>query len=107
MRSKGVIDCKTHSMPSHVVLHGNLTNDPSVEVMPSGTPVLNIWVSDHTPKGDWAHHCVIVGERAYTFAERYKKGDPITVTGKLVAYKDRDGETRYEVWAATAGDSGL
>jgi single-stranded DNA-binding protein len=95
---------------NQVVIYGNVTADPTVTVMPGGAPVVNFHVSEEHSQGVNFFKCVLVGDRAKRFADRYKAGDHVCVTGRLVSHTVPTGSGEsvwWEVWVTSAGDSGL
>lgn len=101
---------KTHGPANVLVVYGNLTAQPVLETMPNGTPVVNFHVSEEHSQGVNFFKCVLVGERATAFVDRYQVGDHLCVTGRLMSRTRQtpDGESMWwEVWVTSAGYSGL
>jgi single-strand DNA-binding protein len=96
---------------NQIVLVGNLGKNPRLDKTRKDTPVCNMslatsqtWVDpkgDKQEKTDW-HSLVLYGTRATAAAEQLKKGDRVTVIGRLEnnEYTTRgpDGiETRHKI----------
>ncbi|MEI6970684.1 MAG: single-stranded DNA-binding protein [bacterium] len=91
-----------------VILMGNLTKDPELKELPSGTPVadmrlaLNETYTDRSGKKveKVCYIDVVVWERqAQTCAQYLKKGSPVLVEGRLEMneWKTKEGETRTRI----------
>lgn len=101
--------------PNHIVVIGNLVADPQLEAFPSGQPVLNFHLAEQTPKETNFHKVILVGVKAEKFAQTYKKGDSICVTGRLMSttrpcrccQDPKHQLVTWEVWAFSAGASGV
>ncbi len=96
------------SSMNHVILMGNLTRDPEMRKLPSGTAVadLSLAVSDNykDKEGKTVDKTVFVdiaawGRQAETCSEFLKKGSPITVEGKLQLdqWENGNGEKRSKL----------
>lgn len=98
-------------MSNHVTITGNLGQDPELRFTPSGKAVATISVGD-TPRrlnrdtnqwedaGDtlWLR-CSIWGDPAETLAEHGRKGQRVTVVGRLKSrtWETKEGEKRTVV----------
>ena len=95
-------------MSNHVTITGNLGSDPELRFTPSGAAVCTVSVGD-TPRrkneqtGQWEDagetlwlRCSIWREAAEAVAELLRKGDRVTVVGRLKArsWDDKDGSKR-------------
>ncbi len=88
-----------------VTLIGNLTRDPELKALPSGSKVSNIsiatnrvWFNDKKEKQEAIeyHNIVAFGKQAETIAQYCKKGDQILVEGRLQTRSwEQDGSKRY------------
>lgn len=95
-------------MSNHVTITGNLGQDPELRFIPSGKAVCTVSVGD-TPRrfnrdtnawedaGDtlWLR-CTIWGAEAEAVAELLRRGDKVTVVGRLKSrsWDDKDGSKR-------------
>jgi single-strand DNA-binding protein len=88
-----------------IILVGNLTRDPEIRVIEeSGKALTKITIAVQRPfrntngekEADFIQ-VVFFDKRAETVAEFFKKGDPISVSGRLQTrnYEDKDGKRRY------------
>lgn len=86
-----------------VMLIGNLTRDPEVKVMPSGTNLASFSIAVNrnytTAKGEKQEETTYIeieswGKQAETIAKYMKKGRPIYVEGRLKLDKWEDKETK-------------
>lgn len=74
-----------------VIIAGNLTRDPELKALPSGTTVANFGVAsnrDVKRNETWEkvaefHNCVAFGNQAEALAKYLTKGKPILVEGRL------------------------
>lgn len=94
-------------MSNHVTITGNLGQDPELRFIPSGKAVATISVGD-TPRrlnrdtNQWEDagetlwlRCSIWGDAAETLAEKAKRGDKVTVVGRLKSRSwEKDGQKR-------------
>ena len=84
-----------------VILLGNLTRDPEVRYLPSGTPVatLGLAVNNRIKQGDeWKDDpcfidVVVFGKQAESCGEYLSKGQPVLIEGRL----------RYRTWESQEG----
>jgi single-strand DNA-binding protein len=89
---------------NNVVLLGNLTRDPEVRYLPSGTPVatLGLAVTNRIKQGDeWKDDpcfidVVVFGKQAESCGENLSKGQPVLVEGRLRyrSWEGQDGQKR-------------
>lgn len=91
---------------NRVILVGNLTRDPELRHLPSGTPVVNFRlavnevVRDRQTSQMREHVCfvdIVAWERQAETCNQYlSKGSPVLVEGRLVyeEWKNQQGETR-------------
>jgi single-strand DNA-binding protein len=94
---------------NRVVLTGNLTADPDLRSLPSGTTVCNLRVASNTRRkdastGEWADRpnyfdIVVWGAQGENCARYLTKGRPIAVDGHLDwrEYEAPDGSRRQAV----------
>lgn len=89
-----------------VILIGNLVRDPEARQIPSGRLVTNftIAVNDNTPNANANFiRCVAWNNQANFLTTYLKKGDAISIEGRIVSrsYVDNNGKTNYvtEVYA--------
>ncbi|HEV3071884.1 MAG TPA: single-stranded DNA-binding protein [Solirubrobacteraceae bacterium] len=78
---------------NRVVLTGNLTHDPELRTLPSGTPVCDLRIACNTRRkdpdsGEWVDkpnyfNVVAWGPQAETAAEYLCKGRPVAIDGRL------------------------
>jgi single-strand DNA-binding protein len=99
---------------NRVILMGNLTRDPELRYIPSGTAVSDIGlaVNDRRkgPNGDWIEETTFVdvtlwGRQAEIANEYLTKGSPVLIEGrlKLDSWQDKDGQKRSKL--KVIGDS--
>ena len=97
-------------MSNQIVITGNLAGDPELRFTPSGAAVANFTVCDTPRKFDrdrneWVDagdtlfmRCAIWREDAELVAETLKRGQKVTVTGKLTQRSyEKDGEKRIVI----------
>lgn len=93
---------------NRVILMGNLTRDPELRYIPSGTAVSDIGlaVNDRRkgPNGDWIEETTFVdvtlwGRQAEIANEYLTKGSPVLIEGrlKLDSWQDKDGQKRSKL----------
>ncbi|MEE1045185.1 MAG: single-stranded DNA-binding protein [Olegusella sp.] len=94
---------------NRVNISGNLTRDPELRSMPSGTPVLTfgVAVNDRVKdqqSGEWRDRpnyidCVLFGARAQGLARFLNKGTKVAVEGKLhySKWQAQDGSNRSKI----------
>ena len=93
---------------NRVILMGNLTRDPEIKTLPSGTQVAEIGlaVNDRIKRGDqWEDYanffdCTAFGRTAENLGRFFRKGRPILIEGKLRwrSWEDRNtGQKRSKV----------
>lgn len=92
---------------NRVVLLGNLTHDPELKSLPSGTSVceLRIAVNDRIKRGDtwedYAHYfdVTVFGAQAENCDAYLSKGRQVAVDGRLRwrSWEDKDGNKRSKV----------
>jgi single-strand DNA-binding protein len=76
---------------NHCVLHGWLGKDPEVRFRNSGgaTVLFSLCTNDDYHNGtEWVevkewHDCVVVGNAAEQYAEKYQQGDEVIVQGRV------------------------
>lgn len=86
-------------------IFGNLTRDPELKALPSGTKVTEfslatnrVWVKDGKRQEDAEYHNVVVfGRQAETSAQYLKKGASALVEGRIRtrSWEGTDGQKRY------------
>jgi single-strand DNA-binding protein len=90
-----------------IIITGNITADPELRALPSGTPVATFTVAD-TPRhqdqntSEWKdgetlfQRVAAWNDLAHNVAESLHRGDHVTVTGRLVSksYTAEGGEKR-------------
>ena len=92
---------------NRVILLGNLTRDPEIRYIPSGTPVCDIGlaVNDRRkgPQGDWVEETTYVdvtlwSRTAEVASEYLSKGSPVLIEGrlKLDSWETNDGQKTLE-----------
>jgi single-strand DNA-binding protein len=95
------------SMSNTVQITGNLGGDPELRFTPNGAAVASFTVAD-TPRrkneqGQWEDagetlwlRCSVWREKAEAVAEQLKRGDTVSVTGRLKqrSWEDKDGSKR-------------
>ena len=92
---------------NNVTIGGNLTRDPELKATAGGMSVLafSVAVNERKKQGDqWVDDphffdCEIWGNRAVSLAERIKKGDRVTVQGRLKQqrWQAKDGTNKSRV----------
>lgn len=85
---------------------GNLTRDPELRNISSGTSVCNFSVATNRrfqQNGEWKedvefHNVVIWGQRAESFARRAKKGTRVYIEGRLQTrtWEDQNGSKQFK-----------
>ena len=89
-----------------VIVTGNLTREPELRNTQSGFSVLNFSIAVNENKkvnGEWQStpnffDCVMLGERAETWAKKLSKGCGVTIQGHLKQQTwERDGQKRSKV----------
>lgn len=86
-----------------VIITGNLTRDPELRSLPSGTPVLSFGMAvndrrKNSQTGEWEDYpnfvnCVMFGARAQSVSRFMAKGMKVAVEGKLrFSQWERDGQ---------------
>lgn len=89
-----------------VILYGNLTRDPELKALPSGTNVTNfsiatnrVWKDKDGNRQESAdyHNIVVFGRQADNVAQYLKKGSGAYVEGRLQtrSWEDQDGKKNY------------
>ncbi len=89
-----------------VFLFGNLTKDPELKSLPSGTKVVSFglatnrtWKDKDGVKKEEAnfHNIVAFGKQADVIAQYLKKGRPIFIEGRIAnrSWDDKDGTKKY------------
>src|SRR3989344_1160288 len=89
-----------------VFIIGNLTRDPEVKNLPSGTSVATlgvatnrVWTNKEGKKQEDTqfHNVVVFGRQAETVAQYLKKGSSLLVEGRLQtrSWGGADGQKRY------------
>ena len=93
---------------NRVILVGNLTRDPEIRYIPSGTPVCDIGlaVNDRrkNPNGEWVEETTFVdvtlwARTAEVAGEYLSKGSPVLIEGrlKLDTWEGNDGQKRSKL----------
>lgn len=88
------------------ILIGNLTRDPEIKTLPSGTSVTNVsiatnrvWKGQNGEKKEETqfHNVVVFGKQAETVAQYLKKGSSVLVEGRIQtrSWDGTDGQKRY------------
>lgn len=91
-----------------VILTGNLTRDPELRALPSGTSVLSFSVAvndrrKNPASGEWEDYanyidCNLFGTRADALAKFLTKGSKVGIDGKLRwSQWEKDGQKRSKV----------
>lgn len=91
---------------NRVQLYGNLTRDPEVKALPSGSQVANFsvatnrtWKDKETGKQEEQveyHNCVAFGRTAEVIGQYMKKGKPILIDGRIQTRSwEKDGVKQY------------
>jgi single-strand DNA-binding protein len=92
----------------NIVIAGNLTADPDLRTLPSGTTVANFSVAVNMYRkgaGDndsvtTFYRCQMFGARGETIVKNFKKGDPILLNGRDLLerdWTDKDGNKRVSL----------
>jgi single-strand DNA-binding protein len=93
---------------NRVVLTGNLTRDPELRTIPSGTSVCNLRIASNTRRKDGSGNWVdkpnyfdvtVWGAQGENCAQYLSKGRPIALDGRLEwrEWEDKDGNKRQAV----------
>jgi single-strand DNA-binding protein len=93
---------------NRVVLTGNLTHDPDLKSLPSGTSVCKLRVACNTRRkdqgGQWVDKpnyfdVTVWGQQGENCAQYLSKGRPIALDGRLEwrEWQDKDGNKRQSV----------
>ena len=88
------------------VIYGNLTRDPELKSLPSGSAVASFGVATNRTWKDKDgskkeqtefHNCVAFGRTAEVIAQYMKKGKPIYVEGRIQtrSWEDKDGGAKH------------
>jgi len=87
------------------IIYGNLTRDPELKSLPSGTKVTTfsvatnrVWMKDGQKQENTDYHNVVVfGRQAETVAQYLKKGSGALVEGRIQtrSWEAQDGTKRY------------
>lgn len=86
-------------------IYGNLTRDPEVRVLPSGSKVCTfgvatnrVWkdLSGNKQEGTEFHNIVVFGKQAETASQYLKKGRPIFIEGRIQTrtWDGQDGQKK-------------
>jgi single-strand DNA-binding protein len=90
-----------------VFLYGNLTRDPELKALPSGSNVVNFSIATNRVYKDKSgvqqetvefHNIVAFGRQAEVIAQYVKKGRPLFVEGRLQtrSWDGQDGKKNYK-----------
>ena len=93
---------------NRVVLTGNLTRDPELRSLPSGTSVCSLRVACNTRRkdasGDWVDKpnyfdVTVWGAQGENCAQYLSKGRPVAIDGRLEwrEWEDKDGNKRQSI----------
>jgi single-strand DNA-binding protein len=94
---------------NRVILTGNLTRDPELRSLPSGTSVCNLRVASNTRRkdsstGEWVDKpnyfdVTVWGAQGENCAQYLSKGRPLAVDGRLEwrEWQDKEGNKRQSV----------
>ena len=92
---------------NRVILMGNLTRDPELRYIPSGTAVVEVGLAVNErrkgPNGDWIEEAnffevTFWGRTAEIVSEHLKKGSPIFIEGRLKQDRwEKDGQKHSKV----------
>jgi single-strand DNA-binding protein len=92
---------------NRVCISGNLTRDPELKALPSGTSVLELGVAVNDRRknqdGEWEDYpnyvdCSLFGKRAEAVAKFLTKGQKVTIAGKLhYSSWEKDGQKRSKL----------
>jgi len=88
-------------------IFGNLTRDPELKSLPSGTKVASFGLATNRKykdkDGNWAdatefHNIVVFGRQAETTAQYLKKGSSALIEGRIQtrSWDGQDGQKRYK-----------
>ncbi len=88
-----------------VFIAGNLTRDPELKALPSGSKVSSfgvatnrVWYDQNKQKQETVefHNIVVFGRQAETTAQYLKKGSGVLVEGRIQTRSwDKDGQKQY------------
>ena len=89
-----------------VLIYGNLTRDPELRSLPSGTPVVNfaiatnrVWkdVDGNKKEAVEFHNIVVFGKQAELVSQYLKKGSSALIEGRIQtrSWEGKDGEKKY------------
>ncbi len=92
---------------NQVIIVGNLTRDPELKALPSGSKVANLsmatnrtWKDQNGEKKEAVeyHYVVVFGRQAETCAQYLQKGQQVLVRGRLQtrSWEADDGSKRYK-----------
>ena len=96
-------------MTNNITITGRLATDPELRFAQSGTAFCNVVVPDQKRKkndrGEWEDasattwfRATVFREKAEALAETARKGDEVTVTGRLITREyEKDGQTRQSL----------
>jgi single-strand DNA-binding protein len=92
---------------NRVCISGNLTRDPELKALPSGTSVLELGVAVNDRRknqdGEWEDYpnyvdCSLFGKRAESLSKYLSKGQKVTIAGKLhYSSWEKDGQKRSKL----------
>ena len=92
---------------NRVCISGNLTRDPELKALPSGTSVLELGVAVNDRRknanGEWEDvpnfvDCSLFGKRAESLSKYLGKGQKVTIAGKLhYSSWEKDGQRRSKL----------
>lgn len=92
---------------NRVCISGNLTRDPELKALPSGTSVLELGVAVNDRRknkdGEWEDYpnfvdCSLFGTRAEKLAQYLSKGSKVALEGKLhYSSWEKDGQKRSKL----------
>jgi len=93
---------------NRVVLTGNLTRDPELRALPSGSSVLGFGIAVNERRknqqtGEWEERpnyfdCTMFGSRAEAISKFLTKGTKVAIEGRLQWRQwEKDGQTRSKV----------
>ena len=87
---------------NRVMLSGNLTSDPELQVTQGGTPVLKFGIAVGEKRGekDYTHFfdCIVWGKYGEVMQKYLQKGQRVAVEGQLCySTWERDGQKRSKV----------
>lgn len=104
------------------ILQGNITRDPELKALPSGSKVVNFSIATNEVYKDKQgakqekveyHNCVAFGTSAENIAKFFNKGKPILVEGKIETRSwEKDGVKMYRTeinvreWHFVSGGGG-